>query len=368
MKKILYLISIMLIFSVLIFQTSCEKDAINPISPTDNDIMNITLKSSQNTDDSLLCVRIGAFLDSIDRNGSAPIEYDSATFYLEASVNYHYGRADEKYGSSLVDSFDVTLVMSTYDKTNYGKTGDTRDDIVDGLKDIYDDIDEDDDDKFMVFTDVHPIAHTSTSVTYRVFAGFAWDEFVAFDEDEPYGDSKSGHWQTQAPTMIKNAALALYGLDGILGSSGFYSDIAHRYWQYHPTSSPYWDVYRSEVYPYPTVSVNIVNHYTQTNYMDYYIFWQKHYLYNPPVGVHTVLSNQELNYYAYKVKYGLNNHTYGNPGSEYSFMGLNIFWHETIDPSNNQWDKRYYNHTHYFGIPRPCMVENYQLELEDWGS
>lgn len=358
----------MLIFSVLIFQTSCKKDAIDNISPTDNEIMNIIPKSSQNNDDSLLCVRIEAFLDSIDRNGSAPIEYDSATYYLEASVNYHYGRADEKYGSSLVDSFDVTMAMTSYDKTNYSKTGDTRDDIVDGLKDIYDDIDEDNDDKFMVFAMVHSIAHTSSSVTYRVYAGFAWDEYVAFDEDEPYGDSRSGHWQTQAPTMIKNAALALYGFDGILGGSGFYNEVEFRNWRYYPNATtPHWAVYRTEVYPYPEISVNIVNHYTQTNYMDYYIFWQKHYLYNPPVGVHTVLSNQEINYYVNKVEYGLNNHTYGNPGSEYSFMGLNIFWYETIDPTNNQWDKRYYHQTHYFGKGVLLTEATCQLELEDWG-
>ncbi len=353
----------MLIFSVLIFQTGCKKSIIDTDNP---EIMNITPKSSQNTDDSLLCVRIEAFLDSIDRNGSANIEYDSATYYLEASVNYHYGRADRKYGYSLVDSFDVILNMITYDKTNYTKSGNTRDDIIDGLKDIYDDIDNDK--KFMVFAMVKTIEHTSTMVKYRIYSEFGWGDYIEFDEDEPYNSSKSGNWQTEAPDMIKNAALALYGYEGIFSgeNSGFYTDIVYRHWQYFGTTSPYWGVYKSEIYPYPFVTANIVNHYTQTNYMDYYIFWQKHYLFNPPVGIHTVLNNQELNYYVTKINYGLNIHSYGNPGSDYYFMGLYIYPHTNFT-SNNEWEYNYYNHVHYFGKPRLGMEENYQLELEDWG-
>lgn len=83
-----------------IFYTACKKEYSEPKNQVTNH-----LKSTQQ--DSLLCVNIENFLYSIENKKSYQLVFDSARFYLEASVNYHYGRMNA-FGNSLVDSFSVS--------------------------------------------------------------------------------------------------------------------------------------------------------------------------------------------------------------------------------------------------------------------
>ncbi len=98
----------------------------------------------------------------------------------------------------------------------------------------------------------------------------------------------------------------------------------------------------------------------------YKIFWQKHYLFTPPAGIHTNLSGAELSYYSQQVKYGLIDHPSGNgnPGGGRVFCGLEIWDDETTD--NGQWNIRSHGQKHWFGVPKQLLAPNNQLELSNW--
>jgi hypothetical protein len=319
-------------------------------------------KDTQSVEDSLLCVRIEAFLDSLDQHSSDWIEYDSANFYLEASINYHYGRANNAYGESLTDSFEVVMTTSDYDRITYDEILIARNQIIDSLKVIYDDIE--DDSKFMIYAMVFPLDHNQYDVRYRIYTAFGWGDYVEFDEEEPYDLRTNSHWQTGAPLLIRNAAMALYGYMAPTNPSlSFYTDVRYRTWKWHGSD---WKVYVPETGLYYTVAIANPNPPIDPNYMTYRIFWQEHYNYNPPLGQHENLSGTEINFYTQQVNW-LNYTSYGIPTWAHVFCNLYISGHETlliIPPYG--WDYRYHFYKMWYGNPKKLASTIYQKEFCDW--
>lgn len=361
MKKNAILFITTVFLGLAILNTACKKEITELQHEAEQE--EIILPNAANlksaTSDSLLCVRIEDFLDNIKNKEDNDITFDSATYYLEASVNYHYGRGTE-YGSSLTDSFDVTMDMTNSTTTTYGDAGDTRDDIVDGLKAIYDDIS--DTTKFMIFAMVHPITQGASSSTYRVYAGFGWGDYVEYDEDAPYDTRYFWHWETEAPQAITYAAMSVYGyIPPTYPSLTFYSNIAFRSWDWNITVSPHnWVVYQSELSNYNGTNIG----YAYDNYMDYDSFWQQRDLFNPTSGLHDDLSGTEINFYVAGVK-SMIDKSYGHPG------GGREFCHMDINPNTlnagSYWKYKYHHQLHWFGKPRQQATQNYQKSFDDWG-
>ena len=86
--------------------------------------------------------------------------------------------------------------------------------------------------------------------------------------------------------------------------------------------------------------------------------------YNPPVGLHTVLSDEELNWYTHGINDGLHAHSLGHPGSPLEFCGIVITPKESN--ANGSWDVRSHYQKHWFGYPMQQISATYQVELEDW--
>ena len=247
--------------------------------------------------------------------------------------------------------------MIDYDHVSYGDAYDTRCDIVDSLKEIYDDIS--DTSKFMVYAMVHPIRHESGSSTYRVHAGFGWGEAVDYVEDEPLGLRTSWHWKLEAPQKISNVALSLYGynLNGLSPNPGFYHNIEYRSWNWYDQQGSWGVISSLATFNYVNLTYGTAN----PNYLPYRSFWQN----MNWTGTHNNLSGDEMNHYIAWVYYGLINNTYGHPSAVKKFCGIDIVPSKIIHSGNVM--IKYHLQKHYFGVPMQSLASNnYQLELANW--
>lgn len=351
MKKYGFLLIIPVAIMVLLFQSGCEKSIPESIPGQ------ISPKYSINKTDSLFCVRIEDFLDALDDTPNDTCNFDTARYYLESSVNYHYGRATKSYGDFLIDSFDVNLTMTNYSVALYGDIKTCRHTMVDSLKAIYDNIR--DTSKFMIFAMVQTLEHSSSVARFRVYTGFGWGQYVSYNGSGPFVDPTYANWQSEAPHMIEQAAVALYGyhLNGgypVISGPSFFSDHAFRNWRWNQVK-----------WPNNILGVNLSAGGIIDNYNDYYTFYQKNHLMHPLTGLPTVhddLDYGELNFLTLSIDDVLIHHNYAPSGKVFYSVGISP---QTINGPTD-WDIRFYWETLFYGKPRQMFNPINQLNLGDW--
>ncbi len=116
----------------------------------------------------------------------------------------------------------------------------------------------------------------------------------------------------------------------------------------------------------PNYSLNI-------NYMEFYSFYQKHFYFNPPVGLHEYLSPSEMNFYILAIKNGiiLHNSGHGDPTNSIGDVPFKLVDVQitpmTEDLATGGWDYYYHFQKHTWGRSLiQCIDANYHLEIADW--
>lgn len=337
----------------------------------ENEPIALPEKSTTNENDSLFCLRIIDFIEDMNNQNSNSINFDSAEYYLESSINFNYGNSFKEYGASLSDSFDVELTMTQDGFTNYSNLFDTRTEILDSLKSTYDRINEDS--AFIIYVCITPGDISSSTAQLKISYSFGWGEYVEFDRDEPLR-SGSYHWQTEAPAVIVNTAKALY-VHYPSVHYGFFKDFEDRRYSFNENAHN-WQVRRSEITPASWIGMNLCNpnYSLNFNYMEFYSFYQEHYSFNPPIGLHEYLSNGEMNFYTLAIKSAIIQHSsgYGDPsnsigGVPFKLVDIQITPITVINSQTQEW--KYYYHYQYHIWGRSviqCIDPIYHLEIADF--
>ncbi len=114
---------------------------------------------------------------------------------------------------------------------------------------------------------------------------------------------------------------------------------------------------------------NILN----VNYMEFYSFFQKHFYYNPPVGLHEYLSPSEMNFYILAIKNGiiLHNSGYGDPSNSIGGVPFHLV-NVQITPvtevfASGVWKYYYHRQKHTWGrTVIQCIDPIYHKDIADW--
>jgi hypothetical protein len=256
--KLITAISLILMISGIVVIHSCKKEKETTGNPNENSISTQDIKINKMIIN--FREKMNYYKQNPDFKSWERLSIDSAIWYIDATLNYYYAKANHPFGKLHIDTtFVVMTVLDSYEAM-YANVFESYDASLNGFGEKYHAIEGENKQFIMaIVDDMGPLPNNKRKLSIITYTGTG-----SLQQSEDFGEDEAYHWHRDAQ----------YDCNGELspGAPKIFEAILNDHYNPNPGNDCRWYFYGTTtpiVYNYQNYPLNYP---LLTNYLDYKIF------------------------------------------------------------------------------------------------